>query len=602
MQGLKQTLTRFIPKRIWYQVGLVFALILSISLVLLGFVLIKTSKEAVRNSVLRDYEEIADGATRQISDFIDQPKSLLINTAGILGIITAKDIETQKFMVYQLITDHPALFERLSITNIKGQEILGSDLSASEKDYSLSKVLQEVLSSQKPSISKVYFSAEHFPYITMAMPIKRLNQTDGVLIAEVKLNSIWKIMSETKLKDSQIFLVDEAGYVLFHNEEKKVYQGDNLSSSEAVQSVLQGKNGSIEEDLSEDKEHKQWLSAYAPITQLGWGLVIRQPLKTAYAFSYRMQKVASVIIAFAILMATLSSLLIAKWIVHPIKELTEVTEKVAAGNLDQEIKSERNDEIGRLIRSFNEMAKRLKNTKQLEKLSNIGIATSKIAHELRNPLVALKTFIQLLPKRYKNEKFITEFNETVPQELTRLEKMLGTLTNFSAEQRLQLKEYDIILLMRSCLELFKEQSTQQKVNISTVFEPDNINLFIDSDRIKQVFINLIRNAIDAMPEGGNLSINSKICLDGHSPKSPDDSLTTSVQKEVVEIKISDTGCGMDEHTLKNAFEPFYTSKRGGLGLGLTICKEIIEQHQGIIGVESQKDKGTTFTIKLPKRS
>ena len=595
MQGLKRTLTRFIPKRIWYQVGLVFALILSISLLLLGFVLIKTSKEAVRNSVLRDYEEIADGATRQISDFIDQPKSLLINTAGILGTITAKDIETQKFMVYQLITDHPTLFERLSITNIKGREILISWLSASEEDYSFSKVMQEVLSSQKPSISKVYFSAEHFPYITMAVPIKRLNQTDGVLIAAVKLNSIWKIMSEINLKDSQIFLVDEKGYVLVHNEEKKVYQGDNLSSSEAVQSVLQGKTGSIEEDLSEDKEHKQWLSAYAPIAQLGWGLVIRQPLKTAYAFSFRMQRVASVIIAFAILMAIFSSLLIAKWIVHPIKELTEVTEKMAAGNLDQEIKSERNDEIGRLIRSFNEMAKRLKNTKQLEKLSNIGIATSKIAHELRNPLVALKTFTQLLPKRYRNEKFIAEFNETVPQELTRLEKMLGTLTNFSAEQRLQLKEYDIILLMRSCLELFKEQSTQQKVNITSVFELDNINLFIDSDRIKQVFINLIRNALEAMPQGGDLSINSKICLDGRR-------LTAPPQQKVVEIKISDTGCGMDEHTLKNAFEPFYTSKRGGLGLGLTICKEIIEQHQGIIGVESQKDKGTTFTIKLPKRS
>ena len=133
-------------------------------------------------------------------------------------------------------------------------------------------------------------------------------------------------------------------------------RGENLKESAAIQSVLQGKTGSIEEDLSEGKNHKQWLSAYAPINPLGWGLVIRQPLQTAYAFSFRMQKTAVVIIAVAILMAILSSLSIARWIVHPIKELTEVTEKVASGNLDQEIKSERNDEIGRLIRSFNEMA------------------------------------------------------------------------------------------------------------------------------------------------------------------------------------------------------------------------------------------------------
>ena len=594
MLGLKQTLVKLIPKRISYQVGLVFALILSISLFVLGFMLIKTSKGAVRNSVLRDYEEIAGSGAREINKFIEQPQNLLINTAGLIANIPPHDIETQKFLIYQLITDYPALFEHISINNLKGQELVCSDLIASDRKtkYPQPNMFREVLTTQKPCISKAYFSDEHFPYITIAVPVKRLNQLERVLTAEVKLNCIWKIVSEINLKHNQVFLVDEQGYVLFHNEEKKVYQKKNLKHSQAVQSVLDGKKGSVEETEG------QWLSAYAPINPLGWGLVIRQPLKAAYAFAFRMQKAAVAIIAVAILMAILSSLLIARWIVHPIKELTEVTEKVAAGDLDQKIKSQRNDEIGRLITSFNEMTTKLKKARQLEKLSNVGVATSKIAHELRNPLVALKTFIQLLPKRYQNEKFIAEFNETVPQELARLEKMLGTLTNFSAEQRLYLKEYDIVSLMKNSLELFRERITQQKVNITTAFEPDNVNLLIDNDRIKQVFINLIQNAIEAMPDGGNLTINSKICLDGYNPKHN----SLSEKQKVVEIKISDNGCGMDGHTLNNAFEPFYTSKRGGLGLGLTISKEIIEQHQGIIQVESQKDKGTTFTIKLPVRS
>jgi signal transduction histidine kinase len=106
-----------------------------------------------------------------------------------------------------------------------------------------------------------------------------------------------------------------------------------------------------------------------------------------------------------------------------------------------------------------------------------------------------------------------------------------------------------------------------------------------------VIINLIQNALESMPQGGSLNINTKVSIDGQYP---DKNI-----KKIIEIKISDTGNGMDKVQMQNIFEPFYTTKRGGLGLGLTICKEIIEQHKGIINVESQKDRGTIFTIRLP---
>jgi signal transduction histidine kinase len=122
---------------------------------------------------------------------------------------------------------------------------------------------------------------------------------------------------------------------------------------------------------------------------------------------------------------------------------------------------------------------------------------------------------------------------------------------------------------------------------------------VDSDKIKQVFINLLQNALEAMPQGGNLNIASRICLNNGQPGFTSEAMA---QTKVMEIKVTDTGCGMDQSVLANAFEPFYTSKREGLGLGLPICKEIVEGHQGAIEIESQKNQGTTFTIKLPIRS
>lgn len=608
-----QIITRFVPKRIWHQIGLAFALMLTIALLIAGFLLINASRKAVTDSVLRDYEEITTRAAKEISFFVDKPKNLLLTTATVLGTISqhvrpdssvseGKDIDTRKVLIYQLMTDYPDIFERLALIGLDGQETVNSDLETNLKYHSKVSVFQSIITTTQPAISKVYFSDAHFPYIMIGVPVKRLNELNEVLIAEVKLNRIWKTVEEIQLKQSQAFLVDENGYILVHNEEKKVYQGDNLKRSEAVQSVLQGKTGSIEEGL--DKFNRdQWLSAYAPIAPFGWGLIIRQPIKSAYAFSFRMQRTAMIIIALAICMAVLLSLVIANWISRPIKELTEVTSRVAAGNLDVEIKTNRTDEIGNLMTSFNEMIQRLRKSRRLERLSNIGLATSKIAHELRNPLAALKAFTQLLPRRYKDEKFIAQFQETVPAEMARLEKMLGTLTAFSAGQKLQLSECDLNQLVKSTVDLFREQMARQKVVVSTGFEPDNISLSADGDKIKQVLINLVRNALESMPQGGSLNVNTKISPASPSPSvgKPAGGYDENNTKKVAEIKINDTGNGMDMVQMQDIFEPFYTTKPDGLGLGLAICKEIIEQHQGMIAVESQKDKGTSFTIRLPIR-
>ncbi|MBI4713180.1 MAG: sensor histidine kinase [Planctomycetes bacterium] len=579
---ISRIIKSIIPHHISTQVGLVFVVLIIISLGFLGFSLINSSRYAVVNSVLRDYEDIAHRAAQELTNFIDKPGELLVNTAAVFANLPPADRDTQKMIIYQLFANHAPQFEHIAVTDIAGQETLTSNWSKPLKDISSTEIFQLVSRTKQPSFSRVYFSRD-VPYFSVAAPIKKLEQTTGFLVAEVKLLSLWETINNIRLSNGEAFIVNEKGYILVHRQARRVYLGENLAFAKPVQESLQGQEGSMEDASISDNKSDKYLVAYAPIKPFGWGLIIRQPLSTAYAFSYQMQKTAVIAITLAILIAILFASILARWIVKPIRQLVQATHNVASGNLDAEIVTTRQDEVGGLLRSFNEMIKKLRRARQVEKLSTIGLATSKIGHELRNPLVALKTFVQLLPHRRQEQNFINQFNELVPTEMDRLEKMLQELTDFSAIPKLRLDECAPNSFINHSLDLFRERFSQRNIVVHSAVEVNHTMVMVDTDRFNQVLINLINNAIAAMPNGGELHINGSV----------------DETEKLFVLEIKDTGCGIPPEQLSQLFEPFMTSKRGGLGLGLTICKEIVEQHRGRIDVKSEPDKGTNFIIKIP---
>ncbi|MEK7448097.1 MAG: ATP-binding protein [Planctomycetota bacterium] len=616
----EKILRKLIPYRIGHQVGLVFGLLLTGALGFLGFSLINTSRQAVIDSVLRDYDTIVKGASRELATHVTQPQELLVNTAALLANLPQHKPETFKAVIYQTLINQANRFERITLINAAGQEIIASDWQNPLKDRSVEIIFQQVKTNPQPTISRVYFSPEHFPFISIAVPVRRLNEVTGFLLAEVKLSGLWDVVNRIKLPDGESFLVDEEGYMLVHNEERRVYRAEDLSGLAVVQAALQGQSGSKEQTAGSENESTNsagpktdWLYAYAPVQPFGWGLIIRQPARAAYAFSDRMQKTALITIALAILSAGGLSWLLARRIVKPINKIVTASEQVALGNLEQEITSKRQDEMGGLLSSFNEMIKKLRQVRRLEKLSTIGLATSKIGHEIRNPLVAMKTFIQLLGRKHEDKEFIHNFNNIVPSEMARLEKMVNELTEFSKAPQLRLADCEPDRIIRNSLDLFREEFQEKKITVLTNLEtnhrcPDmhrdftSLRLRADNDRLKQVLINLIRNALEAMPEGGQLEVNAQMS-NGRTSLSPADSSRNDSCPDIIGtcvIEIKDTGCGIPSEAQTNLFEPFQTfNKKGGLGLGLTICKEIITQHRGTIEVDSRLNQGTTFKITLP---
>jgi signal transduction histidine kinase len=277
----------------------------------------------------------------------------------------------------------------------------------------------------------------------------------------------------------------------------------------------------------------------------------------------------------------------ARILARPINFLSSRIKGVATGELDGRIETKRRDEIGNLIRSFNYMNERLKKARSRERLSAIGEASAWIAHECKNSLVAIKSFVQLFPQKHRDKKFVDMFSKLVPAEIKRWEHMLTELSDFSSQLELVMNKTNLKKIMDSVLEMMKEEFIKKKINVKYAGGEDNLYFMADAERLKQVFMNLIINAVNAMPEGGELSVS----INSESLNRP----------SYIEVRIKDTGIGIPKESLGRLFEPFHTTKRGGMGLGLHISRRIIKKHGGNINVESQAGIGTTFIVRLPGR-
>ncbi|MFH1460758.1 MAG: ATP-binding protein [Candidatus Omnitrophota bacterium] len=220
---------------------------------------------------------------------------------------------------------------------------------------------------------------------------------------------------------------------------------------------------------------------------------------------------------------------------------------------------------------------------QSEKLKVVGEIASCLAHEVKNPLTTLKTFSEYLPQKMqeKDEEFIEKYRRLVPPEIERINSIVQKLLDFSKPNLPNFQKTDLKALIKEVVEFLSEKFLKNKIKVIENYSKDSLMLKIDQHQIRQVLLNLILNAIDAMPEGGNISISSEM-LDN-----------------AIKIEISDTGKGIPEDELKNIFDPFFTKgKENGTGLGLFVANQIMSLHNGLIKVKSKYGEGTSFVLKF----
>jgi len=278
-------------------------------------------------------------------------------------------------------------------------------------------------------------------------------------------------------------------------------------------------------------------------------------------------------------------------ITRPVQRIVAATNEIALGNLSYRIKVKRNDELGHLGNSFNEMTRNLEEAQtQLyhsDKLASIGRLAAGVAHEINNPLTGVLTYSSYLLKRSKDDPEMKSDLEVVVRETKRCRDIVKDLLDFARPISASKKSANINDIIDRALNIVANQLSFRNIAVHKRFMDSLPDVSIDQGQLQQVFINLLVNAADAIgDEGGEISISTQTVL--------------FQGKEHIQVEVKDTGCGIAKENLSKIFEPFYSTKENkGIGLGLSVVWGIIDKHQGTITVDSELNKGSTFTIRLP---
>ncbi len=333
-------------------------------------------------------------------------------------------------------------------------------------------------------------------------------------------------------------------------------------------------------------------SACAPVPSLGWSLAVTLPIEEFKKEAKNLRKRMIEVMIVTLIVAGLSLVILSYQVLKPVKRLAVATEQIAHGDLEQKIPVNSKDELGMLTRSFNRMVENLKKMHRellnQEKLVAMGKLSAAVAHEIRNPLNAMKGAMVYLQRKRSKDELVLEYTSIMLEEVERLNLFVTEFLAYARQAPPKRLKEDINELIRKSITLFEEKLRQKNIRVVRDFAPSMPKVPMDTNQIEQVMSNLIINALDAMPEGGTLLFSTTLVEGKESHAS-----------QSVLLTVKDTGVGIGKEELARVFDPFFSTKEDGTGLGLPISLRIVENHGGTLSIRSEKGAGTVLSLQLP---
>ncbi len=300
--------------------------------------------------------------------------------------------------------------------------------------------------------------------------------------------------------------------------------------------------------------------------------------------------------AVSIVLVIVFAIFFTRSITTPIKKTTQVADLIAGGDLLHRMDITSNDEIGLLAKSFNTMVDSLKQAQdelvRKEKFTTIGRISGSIAHDVRHPLATIKNSAYFLNMTLKdpNEKTKKHLN-LINSQVVHANEIITSLMRMSDDRK---PERSKIIINDFLEKFFSALPLPEHIELVTEFDNECPDIVVDPSQLKQVFINLESNAVRAMSNSGTVTVKTR-----RVTSSDFDGKSSSQDGDFVEITFSDTGVGMKKEIIDKVFEPFYSTRNKGIGLGLSIVKEVIVANNGKITAESEEGKGSAFNIVFP---
>jgi signal transduction histidine kinase len=465
----------------------------------------------------------------------------------------------------------------------------------------------------------VYFSRGSEPYNTITVPIERfVGDSIGILWAKVNLRYIWKVIQEIKVgKAGYVYIVTRLGDLVAHPDLSLVLRRQNLARLAPVRAAFQSRS-SMEKRRSLDATSyrgDEVFASYALIPSLDWAVIIEQPLNEAYAPLYASVFRTSNLLMVGLGMALLASLFVARRVVLPLELLRWGAERIGAGDLNHQLEIKTGDELEVLAEEFNRMAGALKKSydsfeaKVNERTQELHAANerlrdldrlksgflSNVSHELRTPLTAIGGIAENLldgmagALNEKQARYITGIKDSGD----RLARLIDDLLDLSAIEANKIKltpsSFSLDHLVCEVAEMLKSVAEAQSVALEVPARNGRLMARADCDRITQVLTNLVINALKFTPPGGQVAL----------------TLVPSIEGKWLQVSVTDNGPGIPAAEVERIFDEFYQinqpnrEKTKGVGLGLAICKRLVEMHGGTIWVDSALGQGSSFHFTVP---
>lgn len=575
-------------------------LIVSIPLLITGRVLVGTAQESIQETILTRDLEFAKRSTRFVEVKLSTATELLRTLAQFQTIFHVNRRE-QELAVNTLVSEFD-VFHEVSILDTLGHVLASTSFEnpptgRMSGDGFLSSVLLSFEHRDRYR-SGVYISSERLPMMDMAEPIKQYDETIGILYATVDLKAMWDLVDENKVGElGEAFIFNADGFFIAHSDRRNVYSEKRFRNREVKDAVRAGHSGQL---IYTTDDGIEMVAAYAPIGNYGWGAMLQQPTSEAFEPAIRMRFRVFQFIVIGIVLASLLAFFYSKWIVKPVNLLVSGMDRFSRGDLTHRIEKVTDDEVGMLTESFNEMADRLIEVQNKLKRAGVLFTLRKLAsvlsHEIRNPLNSMVINMQILKREFLRERIdkkrVEKFYGVLEAEIKRVDQLVTDFLMVARPPKTEKAEVSINEVLDEVLVIQVADSLKKGVRIERMYDATPIMAHVEVDKIRQVFLNLTLNAIQAMPGGGRLRVSLRLSNQRKSATNP-------VTGKAVVISFTDTGHGIKKEDLGKIFDFYFSTKEDGSGLGLAIVQQIIDEHHGHIAVTSTEGKGTTIKIYLP---
>lgn len=511
-----------------------------------GLVFFRSTKIAVNSSKEKEIITLAQETANKIERFLFERYGD-IQVMENSPILKRNDIsKSMKLEYLESVRKAYETYDFIFTTNIKGEiEIAAGNIG---NDTNYKKWIQTVLHNKIYVSNFIYLPNEKTYVIYMAAPLKGIDgNVTGAVIERINFSSIRDIVKNVTL--------GKTGHA---------YLANNDNNTKLI-TEISGKTTGFYYGINNSTNN---ISGYSKLTNYDtqksiWYVIVEQAQSEAFAVSNGLKTYTIIVILISVFAIFILALIMSESITRPFNIM------------DSDLKTMKQ----KVIKISDELEKSVIRAKNLESLAAMSAG---MAHEIRNPLTSIKGYAQYIQYEVDNESSLKSDAQIIIDEVDRLNRIISRFLSFARPKELQMKPTLVNEVVHGVIRVIEKEIGEKQIKFYTKLleTPDAM---IDFDQLQQVVLNLVLNSIQAMPEGGKLSIYTGY-LKGLN---------------MVFISIKDTGIGIEKDNYDKIFEPFYTTKDKGTGLGLAICSRIIENHKGYFEVNSSIGLGTVFTIKLP---